>query len=181
MTMKKPIQTYTNKKGEVLEIFVDENIDSPREWFDNVGKIYAEHRRYTIGDKDATREEAEKALVCLNLYMFEHSGIALSTRPFNDRWDSGQIGYVYATREAIQKTYGVKRITKKLIQTVKKDLAAEVETYSQYLNGEVYGYVKSKLSICDHNEQHKEEIHSCWGYYGDSIKEIITNEWVYRA
>ena len=35
--------------------------------------------------------------------MFDHSGRALSLTPFGDKWDSGQIGYVYITKEDREK------------------------------------------------------------------------------
>ena len=39
-----------------------------------------------------------------------------------------------------------------------KVLQGEVETYGQYISGEVYGYVIKKDGL-------EEEIESCWGMY----------------
>lgn len=170
------IHTFTNKtRNEIFEIFYDQNPSSPREW-DPLGKIYAQHRRYSLGDKDANEDELKEAQengVCLNVYMFEHSGIALSTQPFNDPWDSGQVGYIYATRDMIVKEYKVKRISKQVKAKVEKILSAEIEEFSQYLNGEVYGYIHSKLETCDHNEDHKTHLDSCWGYYVSNSEELL--------
>lgn len=167
------IQVFKNEKeNEITEIFQDENAESPREW-SNLGKIYAEHRRYTLGDKDATKEEAENAPVCLNLYMLDHSGITISTNSFNDPWDSGQVGYIYATKEAILNEYKVKRISKKLLEKVRRVLLAEVANYDQYLRGDVYGFVRSKLVSCDHGDTHKDHIDSCWGYYSSSSEDLL--------
>lgn len=41
----------------------------------------------------------EKYVEILPLYLYDHSGITMSTTSFNDRWDSGQVGYIYASRE----------------------------------------------------------------------------------
>ena len=51
-------------------------------------------------------------------------------------------------------------------------LRGEVETYDQYLRGEVYGYVVEKkvgCACCGHVEI--EEVDSCWGFYGDDPNE----------
>lgn len=40
-----------------------------------------------------------------------------------------------------------------------KYLKSEVETYDQYLTGDVYGYVIE--------DKEGEELDSCWGFYGE--------------
>ena len=99
----------------------------------------------------------EKALVgavILPLYLYDHGGITINTSGFSCPWDSGQIGYIYMTRETIFKEYGGKRLTKKLRTRAESLLRSEVETYDQYIRGEVYGYVAD-----DDGE-------SCWGFFG---------------
>ena len=111
----------------------------------------------------------ESPAVILPLYLYDHSGITISTSPFSCHWDSGQIGFVFVSKEKLKKEYGVKRITNEVIERATKILLAEVKTYDQYLTGEVYGY-----KVID--EKGNEE-DSCWGYYGeDSIKEEFKNE-----
>ena len=44
-------------------------------------------------------EEKYNVHAILPLYMYEHSGVALSTSDFGDRWDSGCIGFVFMTTE----------------------------------------------------------------------------------
>ena len=44
-------------------------------------------------------EEKYNVLAILPLYMYEHTGVALSTSDFGDRWDSGCIGFVFMTTE----------------------------------------------------------------------------------
>ena len=78
--------------------------------------------------------------------------------PYNDRWDSGQVGFIYATRDAVLKGYSVSRITKKTRAKVEAVLQLEVKTYDQFLQGDVWGYV-----IEDAAGKH---VDSCWGYYG---------------
>jgi hypothetical protein len=97
------------------------------------------------------------AAVVLPLYLYDHSGITMNTAGFACKWDSGQVGFIYATKEKIREVFGWKRLTKKRLQQIQDILDGEVKTYDQYLTGDVYGYTI---------EKNGEHIDSCWGYYG---------------
>lgn len=101
----------------------------------------------------------ENKLVMLPLYLYDHSGITMSTSSFCDRWDSGQVGWIYADYSKIKKEYGVETVTETEIQKAVSVLEGEVKTYDRYLTGEVYGIVIYKFD---------EETDSCWGFYGDT-------------
>ena len=47
-------------------------------------------------------------------------------------------------------------------------MKGEVETYSQWANGEVYGF---RLIKVDEYNKEIEEIDSCWGFYGSDPRE----------
>jgi hypothetical protein len=160
-------------KGYTIKIQHDELCESPREW-DNLGTMICKHRRYDLGDSAASKDfpwyefsswqEARNyllknmdAAVVLPLYLYDHSGITMNTTGFACRWDSGQVGFIYATKEKIRAEYGWKRLTKKRLQQIQDILDGEVKTYDQYLTGDVYGYTI---------EKNGEHIDSCWGYYG---------------
>ena len=163
-----------------IEIFQDESPDSPREW-DNLGTMVCFHRSYNLGDKHDYRhsdydgwEEMEKAIiknenvgVILPLYLYEHSGITISTTPFACSWDSGQIGFIFISKDKMLKEYGGKIVTQKLKERVEGYLKGEVETYDQYLTGDVYGYKVYEISVCDHGHEHRENTDCCWGWYGE--------------
>lgn len=172
------VNTITNENYR-LEIFYDEHPNCPRSWH-NLGTMICFHRRYSLGDKHnydhndysgwGEMEEAiiknENVAVILPLYLYDHSGITISTSPFDCRWDSGKIGFIFVSKETLRKEYSVKRITKDIIEKATNVLKREVETYDQFLTGEVYGYRVSKISVCDKGHEHSEEVDSCWGYYG---------------
>ena len=175
----------TIRKGNYkLEIFYDEHPDSPRSW-DNLGKMVCFHRRYNLGDKHnydydysgwgEMKEaiiKAENVAVILPLYLYDHSGITISTSSFSCNWDSGCVGFIFVSKERLRKEYNVKRITKDIIEKATKVLQGEVETYDQFLTGEVYGYRVSKIEVCDKGCEHSEEVDSSWSYYGmDSVEE----------
>lgn len=100
-------------------------------------------------------EEAfDKYYISLPLYLYDHSGITMSTGPFSCPWDSGQVGFIYVSRENAAKEWA--DTTEKQARNY---LCGEVEVYDQYLRGEVYGFVIEDL--CG------EEFDSCWGFFGD--------------
>lgn len=160
-------------KGLTIEIYPDDNAENPIKEWDMVGEFCCWHRRYDLGNSKQFGNrlgEPEEARACakqtgsllFDLYMYEHSGIVLSlsnsSYPFNDRWDSGQLGYVLVDREQALKEFGKKRLSKALKQRIAQIVEGEVETYNQYLSGDIYGYiVRSKDG---------EDIDSCWGFYG---------------
>ena len=105
-----------------------------------------------------------RAVVILPLYLFDHSGISMSTDSSNfwaqdsAGWDWGKVGLIWVERKQVLKEFGTKRITKKIKALMLKVLGGEVETYNQYLTGDVWGYV-----VRDRDGEEKE---SCWGFYG---------------
>lgn len=174
----------------------DEDPRNPRKEFDcYVGRIICWHRRYNLSDdgepeKFPTPERFEewrtqqkpgepldpeaRGLLLLPLYLYDHSGITISTGPFSCPHDSGQVGYIYATAEAIAKAWGTerdeerakqgKRLRRKLYKKAEEALRAEIEEFDQYLTGDVYGYVL--------RDDTGEVVDSCWGFYGHKHAEV---------
>jgi hypothetical protein len=103
-------------------------------------------------------EKLSKKYIWLPVYMFDHSGVALNTTGFSCPWDSGQVGIIYASKEEIAQEFGVKRFTKKKVAQFNSYLEAELEVYSQYLNGDIYGY--------ELTDDDGDIVDSCYGFYG---------------
>ena len=106
----------------------------------------------------------EKYIFILPLYLYDHSGITMSTSSFSCPWDSGQVGWIYVKKEDARKEWKVKQINPKLKARIIDNLKVEVEVYDQYLRGDIYG------RIIYHNG---EDVGSCWGFYGDPEKYMI--------
>lgn len=118
---------------------------NPREEFDHLGTMVCWHSRYILGDEtetidaglrermDALREEA---FVFLPLYLYDHSGITISTTPFSCPWDSGQVGVIYVSRERALEEYGALLDGNR--EAAIACLIGEVEEYDQYLTGDVW-------------------------------------------
>ena len=127
--------------------------------------------------KEQIEEAFDKHYISLPLYLYDHSGITMNTTGFHCPWDSGQVGFIYVSREKVREEYGWKRITKAREQQILGYLKAEVETYDQYLRGDVYGFIVEERPTAVFDAEGKpvevdgdelwEETHSCWGFYGD--------------
>jgi len=169
--MDEPVKTI-EYKNHTINIYYEENPESPREW-DNLCEIHYSHKRYIIGDVgystgqkciEAVKDMEKNGDLVFPLYMYEHGGITISLTPYSCPWDSGQVGFVVAPRLKFLKEYGKKIFTKKLKEKALKMAQAEVNTFDTYLRGDVYGY---KIVKDD------EVVDSCYGYYGDDTEEVI--------
>lgn len=95
-------------------------------------------------------------LVSLPLWLYDHSGITIScgdrVYPYNDRWDSGLVGWiVYARQKDDGEDWRKNAFAR---------MRAEVEEYDHYLTGEVYGFTLY---------ENGEETDTIWSYYGDDL------------
>lgn len=115
---------------------------------------------------------ANKKTIILPLYLYDHSGITISTSPFGCPWDSGQVGWIYITYPEIEEEYG--EITGKAIEKAEQVLKNEVKIYDMYLMGDVYGYMleeKKECNSCGHIDY--KLVDSCWGFYGDEFSSYL--------
>lgn len=109
-------------------------------------------------------DRIDKHYILLPVYEFQHGGVAYNTSGFSCPWDSGQIGYIYVSKEDVRKERGWKRITKKRQELIEKALTAEIEVYSMWANGEVWGFELYHHDVdVGYNETDVED--SCWGFY----------------
>ncbi|MDX9971910.1 MAG: hypothetical protein RBU21_02860 [FCB group bacterium] len=104
-------------------------------------------------------EVFERSYFSLPLYLYDHGGITMSTGRFSCPWDSGQVGFIYISKEKAAKMWsGLEG--EELAKAAYACMEAEVEEYDHYLTGQVYGYVVEDAS--------GEVLDSCDGYLGDS-------------
>lgn len=170
----------TNKNGKSYVAFIvnDDSPENPRD-FGTLGTIVTvELRSYRLGDEilnrhELKRIEQDKNKIVLPLYLYDHTGISLDTKPFFCPWDSKQIGLIYVDKERVRREYNVKRISSKLTEKVKQALNAEVEIFSEYANGDVFGFftyeIKEGISPDEIESQYDERltfVDSCFGFYG---------------
>lgn len=192
------------KNGELrIRIEPDEDVESPRVVFDNVGTMMCWHRRCKLGDEqlpsdpvewkrwladkfvnfktyadDVPAEHIERAIekhvcVVLPLYLYEHSGITMNTTGFSCPWDSGQVGFIYITWESARQEWS--GTDAEIAEQAAKCLRAEVAIYDQFLRDDLWGFIVERY---DEESADWEEINSCWGFYGsDPYKNGMIDHW----
>ena len=173
----------------------DENPDSPRNW-DNVTTMVCFHNRYNLGDKhdyksddfsgwDKLREQIEsdhKVLAIRPLYLYDHSGITISTSSFSCRFDSGQVGWVFVTLKQLKLICGEEESFR-----LNEIIDSEVETYDKYLTGEIYRYEVIESETCNMGCEHTNVVASCGGFFdeedckSEAESEMETYEKIYES
>ena len=186
--------SYTERyeyKGYRIELVVDQDAQSPDDWEDPACVIVTTRNRYFEHvpkgwDLDSIRDESKQRGAfriyrrngvnwrVYPLYMYAHSGVALSISrqgQFSDPWDSGQVGFICINHKELKNNRATTSI---------EAAKGYVETWNQYLSGDVWGYIVSSLDnsvqctcAIDESEcgRHGEtlsyvELDSCWGMYG---------------
>jgi len=161
--MNETIETIAYRNYNI-ELCYDAYPDNPRTTWDNLAFMACFHKRYDLGDKHNFKEpqdlldwiEANKdTIYYLPLYIYEHGNITIRTTPFDCRFDSGQVGFIYISKENAEKN----GITKPY-----ELLEHEVKIYDYYIKGETYGAM-----IFDRDG---ELIDSQFGYFGDTDEVI---------
>ena len=134
----------------IFNIVRDPEPMNPREECVNFGTMACWHRRYRLGDEQPqeTPEEYLRGIsdaIVLPLYLYDHSGITISTAPFSCPWDSGQVGFISVSKAKVREEFGIQRITAKVREKAEEILRGEVKDYDQYLQGEIWAFEIKEL------------------------------------
>ncbi len=153
--------------GYTITVASDTDPANPRHIFEPAGRMVCWHRRYALGDPHAFAGPEDFAQwwathgtggVLLPLYLYDHSGLTVSTTPFSCRWDSGQVGWVYLTAADVASEFADVPDARARATAL---LVAEVEDYDRYLTGDVWAY-----TLIDGDG---DIIDSCAGYHGEEV------------
>ena len=119
--------------------------------------------QYLRGELARLKEQALSNYIILPLYLYDHSGISMSTSSFACSWDSGQVGWIYMTLDTASENWpGLDPLDLK--GRAERYLEGEVREYAMYLEGDCWGY-----NILD---EVGDELDTCWGFYGlDVVRE----------
>jgi hypothetical protein len=155
--------------------------ENPETWLANLLKEETDFdsKEYNAIDDmviDELLGKLEKFYIFLPVYLYDHSGISISTSrtyPYNDRWDAGQVGWIYISKKNAVNEWGKKLFTKVLEEKTIKHLQGEIKVYDDFLVGNVYGY-----RVLDADG---EVVDSNWGYYPDDDDKTGYDECVREA
>ena len=170
-----------------VTVFYDEagEWNDPRQW-ENLGTMVCGHRDYILGDvqvRPGERWEApDDVAVVLPLGLYDHSGISMyvggGAHAFDPGgWDSGTVGVIYVTSADLVREYGAD--TPETRERAEKHMRLEVETYDQWMRGDVYGYrVERECPTCPccGSNPGPETVEACGGYFDadDAMHEALS-------
>lgn len=124
----------------------------------------------------ACRAMLKDYAVIMPLWLYDHSGITISVGdrvyPYNDRFDSGQVGWIFVSRGKIESIYG--KPCPDWEAKAQAIIESEVKAYDQYLTGDIYAFSLYARPIPDddareYEEDDWDEIDACSGFYGTDI------------
>jgi hypothetical protein len=129
----------------------------------------------------AVIEEIKKFYVILPVFVLDHSGISISTRDFNDSWDSYIAGFIYVDNYKVMEVNDILLFDGNTVEDTERILNAEIEIYNNYVQGNVFGFIleeKATCQCCKHTEYN--HINSCWRFYGeltnDELKQNLVGD-----
>lgn len=178
--------TYRFDEGRYVDNFCSKNLENQN---NEIAEVIL-NNLFDFTEIERIVEVLKEKLVILPIYMYEHSGITIKTTPFGCEWDSGQVGFIYATITDIKNNYSGELIAS--VENMENILVNEVKLYDQYLNNETFGFVKYEINM-DKLQEIKDlkesnltmleledldivkEVDSCWGFYGIDLEEVKTN------
>jgi len=180
----------------LLQIVEDSNPDSPRNWDNvgtmvcwhrkySLGDQHHYHDpeeflRSIVGEDVVGEHEDEDGYVSIEtllelaqethcilpLYLYDHSGITISTGKFLDTWDTSMVGWIYVSKDKALENYA--NTTEENWRSVaEQHLKGEVQVYDHYITGAVLGY---QIYRIEDNEA-TDFVDSCYGFYGHSTKD----------
>lgn len=203
--------TTTDGRKLRLVIEQDEFPEDPRSW-DNIGTMLCCHRDYQLGDCNSNKETEEQlAEICrkygksdeeidemtfteevqfildqdnvcgLPLYITDHSGISMQTYRF-DAWDSSFVGLIFVEKDFYLAQMCLKD-AKDWKSKAKETLEGEVKTYSDFLEGNVYGWTLYEPTVVIRQsmdgkelsrtiDEEGEVVDSMVGFYDPTLEDV---------
>jgi len=163
-----------------LEIEQDDDSMNPRTEWDNITTMVCFGKYSYLGDKtnykrddfgswDELKEQIESdhnVLMIKPLYVYDHGGVTISTSPFNDRFDTSRIGWIFI--EEKQWTLMMGEDMDRSEDRLERIIDGDVETYDKYLMGEVYRYSIYEIETCSLGHEHRNHVEGCGGFYDEN-------------
>jgi hypothetical protein len=124
------------EKDVTVKLYREQDPEDPLCW-PSLVTLDLDHSRYDLGDRNIEKE-GKTVMKAMPVYLYDHSGITISTEPFQSRWDSSKIGTAYVFEEDVEDR-GVKE-EHRTKERAKQWIEDRVEQYDNYLRGEIYRF-----------------------------------------
>lgn len=114
-------------------------------------------------------------IAILPLYLYDHSGITMNTTGFSCRWDSGQVGFIYADEKTYKASiYEEENWKEKALEI----LRYEIKTYDAYLTDEVYyTNIEEIIENDDGTEEVGDLVDGCSCQYTNILEDMLDAEY----
>lgn len=147
-------------KNHIIRIEADGDTESPEHWDDDCYLCLNLPRHVTIREKECDEiiENGGKkpGFWVFKVYGYIHSGISLNFGGPRDAWDSGLAGVMVANKSEFKSR-----------DHAKKQAKFQLDSWNQWLNGDVYQFVILTTERCAHcNHVAESVLESCGGIYG---------------
>lgn len=186
------------KENHFLVVTESDGYESPNDWRNTDIFLVYDHRQFCIEREGFDAKEifeylqncADSSTIDLRnddydkywifpVYAYIHSGVSLSlgkdTYPFTCKFDTSMQGFILVLKDATEEG------RKPVICTedeATKYAEGLIETWNQYLSGEVYSFVVIETVKCPHCGTIEEIEHdSCCGFYGE-LNDDLLNEMI---
>jgi hypothetical protein len=151
-----------------VEIYHDTDSESPRLW-SPMTKFVMIHKRYDLPNEidfkfndyalwDDVRDELWKDYNWVfPVYMLDHGGTRLSLYPFENKWDSGRVGFICLSESDVFSNFALGTDWDEKARQVAE---AELEEYDNWMSGNVFGFRLFE-------ETNEIECNQQWGFIGN--------------
>ena len=154
------------------------NFSDMEEWYDSIMgegafnrqmKKSKENERSSIGFVyDLCANLDKKGIYALPILKYEHGLVNYYIGDSIDRWDGSIVGFAWKEKKALCEEYNSKKLTPKLKEIVNKNIEGTLKAYTNFANGEAYGFELYS------REDGDDPIDSCYGFIGyDSTDELL--------
>lgn len=151
------------RSDDRYRLIVEHDFDAPnpREDQENTA-VFHFPKPPVPGDPHSYSPDEVDAAICLPVYAYIHSGLALALHPFHCPWDSGPIGWAYIGEKTLDRL-GLPNNIDQLTRIIEAELAE----YQAFCNGEVYQF---RIEQWDGDCPRKpwDVVDACGGFIGRS-------------
>ena len=142
---------YMDKDDFLREMYLDTvgHDEAGMKRYERMVNIVSSRFRHGPKTEERAIDEAMQKVISekylmLPLYLYDHSGLAMSTESFSGRaphaeWDSGQVGWIYVSKEDALKEFDADKMTGAIRQKADALMRSEVAAYDSYCMANVMG------------------------------------------
>lgn len=150
---------YMDKDDFLREMYLDTvgHDEAGMKRYERMVNIVSSRFRHGPKTEERAIDEAMQKVISekylmLPLYLYDHSGLAMSTESFSGRaphaeWDSGQVGWIYVSKEDALREFDADKMTGAIRQKADALMRSEVAAYDKQKEYEERTKAKKKAEI----------------------------------